>query len=188
MIAARKEKTSKTTASVEFIIPPGCSVAVKEKQKIKAGEKLICASGAMGEFKSPLSGEINSLANDRINLIFPAIIIDGIWGGGEVGIGPLKIVNDETDTGLFAVKANFTEQVLAVRRSFSQGACYKADCLGVIGLIVGSFLGTDSVDLPLVAIGGEDGIIDEEIWKLLKKSEGETVVVDGRGKRILLPG
>lgn len=143
------------------------------------------------EIKAPFAGRVTKVSPDSFSLSFASLEIGGREGSGGKATGYLKILEGEKQD-LFSLDGSCREQVITIQGKLSKGLRYKAASLGVAGFIVGDLaeelLSKERGEgtLPVVILG-ENGKINQEIWKELRKNQGKMILLEGREKRILIP-
>ncbi len=140
------------------------------------------------QVKSPFKAVVKEASSNSVSLSFAALEIRGSSGSGSRKTGYLSFIEGEKDD-LFSLNGSCKGQIIILQGILSKGLWYKAASLGVIGFVAGGLakgIEINDDSLPLVVLG-EDGKISQEIWKELKKAQGQMVLIDGQQKRLLIP-
>lgn len=148
-------------------------------------------SGEKVSYFSPFAGQITQVKNDGLSLSFNAWEVKGSWGSGPQTTGDLTLLPEKKEVDIFDIKEKGENKIFACQGSFSSGFWYKALSLGAVGLVAGCLQDQAFEDeikkekLPFLLFGQKE--IEKKLWQLFQKNQGQTVLLEGESKRLLLP-
>lgn len=140
------------------------------------------------ELRAAVAGRIVSYVSNRgVMIETSGSLVQAAWGSGKEGVGPLKIMANSATAILTPEHLNLdvTGQILAIGVLNDPDLFYKAEDLGVRGLIVGSATAevcraSKSASMPLIVTDsvGSGGMC-APIFQLLQQADGRTVSLFG---------
>jgi len=140
------------------------------------------------ELRALVAGRIVSYVSNRgVMIETSGSLIQAAWGSGREGVGQLKIVANAPGAVLTPEHLNLdvTGEVLAIGSLNNLELFYRAEDLGVRGLIVGSATAeicraSQSSPLPLIVTDGVGGGgMSSPIFQLLQQADGRSVSLFG---------
>jgi len=141
------------------------------------------------EFLSPFPGVVKEIKENSLVLEFNGKRIEGSFGKGKKVLGVLDILSKkEEKAGIFSLGSEAKDKILVLEGEIPLGIIYKAEALGVAGLVGGRFPQEVEVDeIAIVSFGDENGKIDQEIWQEIEKRKGEESLLSGEERFLLFP-
>lgn len=138
------------------------------------------------EMVTPVPGKVKKIEGEKIFIEVPATTFVGDWTVGSSGWGVIKLACAKEKSGLKDLSGEVGEEILLFKGEVPSALVYKAEALGVVGLVVGAAdRQAKCDDLAMISLGGKEGKIPDSLWKNLAKFEGQKARILG-GKNLLI--
>ena len=124
--------------------------------------------------KAPAKGTVKKASKGEILLEVSTIEIAGNWAVGSSGWGDLKLVSSVED--VFSRDEEIKGKILIFKDEVSTFLIYKAEALGVVGLVAGKTREDVRCEsMAVLVLGDKEGVIPESLWQKLKEFEQNPV-------------
>lgn len=149
--------------------------------RIRVGEK--------NEIKSPVKATVKEVKiGEFLTLEFPAVVLLANFGKGLAGWGEIEVLTEEEEIGTVGLPPAPAGKILILRGKIPLIFGYKAEALGVVGVVGGSLVDEDKLqDLAVLVAGDKDGFLPQDLWDNLRKYQGKNVLIQPEEKKLKIP-
>lgn len=147
------------------------------------------------EFVSPFSGEIESLDEEKIIILFPALELEGVWSVGSCRIGQLLFsASSQTGSSILNLNSQVEDKIIIFPEEISRGFWFKISSLGAKGIVGAKISGKEFQNylMEFFSASEEDFLPtlllkkDDNFWQSMRKFQGHQSLIDGFKNRLLI--